>query len=104
MPKPIAIPILEAGSVQIKGGFCSSRDALTAAELEALAQLRRLREQGEAIKGHLRQIPAGPQREALTAALAELRAQAAHWRERREQATRDKHVTLGHGVALPLDH
>ena len=53
----------------------------------------------EAIKERL-QAGAGADEESLTQHLAALRQEAATWRGKREQATLEKHLALGH-VTLP---
>ncbi|MBF0400661.1 MAG: hypothetical protein HQL90_07820 [Magnetococcales bacterium] len=93
--KWIEIPIVEQGSNRVVGGFCSTLDAVSAAELEALRQLKRLRAEAEQVKQQL-QTQSGEERERLTRRLEALRQEAAVWRNKREQATLEKHLALGH--------
>lgn len=93
--KLIHIPIVEAGSNRVVGGFCATQEAVSAAELAALTQLKQLRIAAEAIKERL-QAGAGADEESLTQHLAALRQEAAIWRGKREQATLEKHLALGH--------
>ncbi|MBF0161670.1 MAG: hypothetical protein HQL88_05220 [Magnetococcales bacterium] len=95
--KPIAIPIVEQGSNRVVGGFCSTMDAVSPQELDALAQLKRLHGEAEEIKQRL-PVESGAAQAALTQRLQEVRQEAALWRARREEATREKHVALGHTV------
>jgi hypothetical protein len=98
--KLAAIPIVEEGSNRVVGGFCAAPEAVSDAELQALAQLKRLRTEAEAVKQRLRQGE-NADRDALTQQLAVLRQEAAVWRAKREQATLEKHVALGHAT-LPV--
>ncbi|MBF0153293.1 MAG: hypothetical protein HQL64_06085 [Magnetococcales bacterium] len=94
------IPIIDAQSSQVVGGFCSSLDAITTAELNALHHLRKLRTEADAIKSRLASTEDSTTREEMRQRLAHLRQEADHWRQLREQATREKHIALGH-TALP---
>ncbi|MEO5338960.1 MAG: hypothetical protein H7837_00375 [Magnetococcus sp. MYC-9] len=98
--RAIAIPIVEQGSNRVVGGFCSTLDAVSPQELQALTQLKRLRSEAEAVKQQLQTAPAEEQAQ-LSQHLQRLREEAALWRAKREQATLDKHVALGHAV-LPM--
>lgn len=93
--KWISIPIVEAESNRVVGGFCATQEAISPSELAALAQLKRLRTEAEAIKERL-QAGAGADEESLTERLAALRQEAAIWRKKREEATLAKHQALGH--------
>ncbi|MEO5362130.1 MAG: hypothetical protein H7838_00695 [Magnetococcus sp. DMHC-8] len=96
--KPIGIPIVEESTGRVVGGFCATQEAVSAQELTALAQLKRLRAEADTIK---RQLHEGAEQEALLQRLTQLRQEAAVWRARREQATLEKHVALGHAT-LPV--
>ncbi|MEO5354615.1 MAG: hypothetical protein H7835_15540 [Magnetococcus sp. XQGC-1] len=98
--KLLAIPIVEEGNNRVVGGFCAAPEAVSGAELQALAQLKRLRTEAEAVKQQLRQ-EGNLDRDALTQQLEALRQEAAVWRAKREQATLEKHVALGHAT-LPV--
>lgn len=95
-----AIPVVDAVSHRIVGGFCSNREVVTRDEETALDQLRHLREEATRIKNRLAEADPD-QRNSLEMALASLRQEATHWRQQREQATRNKHIALGH-VSLSL--
>lgn len=99
--KPLAIPIVDAATQRVAGGFCQTREAVSEDELAALEQLRRLRAEAQEIKSLLEQAPP-PDRPPLANRLTELRQQAALWRQRKEEATQAKHQALGH-VTLALD-
>ena len=96
--RPIGIPIVEEGSHRVVGGFCAAPEVVSAQELQALAQLKRLRAEAEAIKQRLQ---SGVDRDLLLPRLEGLRREAAVWRAKREQATLEKHVALGHAT-LPV--
>ena len=98
--KAFNIPIVEQGKSQVVGSFCSSLDALSAEELAALAQLKRLQAEAEQVKQAL-SVAAVGERPVLEEQLAQLRQEAGQWRLRREQATMAKHVALGH-TTLPV--
>ncbi|MBF0184400.1 MAG: hypothetical protein HQM06_08430 [Magnetococcales bacterium] len=98
--KFLNIPIVEQGSNQVVGSLCSTLDAVSADELAALAELKRLQREAEAVKQQLAQASA-EEGQALAERLAQLRQEAAAWRQRREQATLEKHVALGH-TTLPV--
>ncbi|MBF0135293.1 MAG: hypothetical protein H7833_12275 [Magnetococcus sp. DMHC-1] len=98
---PITIPIVDAASARIAGGFCASREAVTADELTALHHLRTLRAEAETIKTRLAETLDAPTRDTLQQRLDTLRQEANHWRTVRSQATLDKHIALGHAT-LPV--
>ncbi|MBF0158494.1 MAG: hypothetical protein HQL58_03125 [Magnetococcales bacterium] len=99
MRRTLAIPIVEVTDngtpSRVAGHFCSTLDAVTTAELEALAQLRRLHQQAQQLKQQLsraNETTAQP----LQQQLQMLRQEAKLWQERRRQASFDKLVALGH--------
>lgn len=96
----INIPIVELESNRIAGGFCASVDVVSSRELQALAHIKTLRLEAEQIKGRLRGAVDADKKAQLSERLKVLRAEAAVWRAKREQATHDKHVALGH-IVLP---
>ncbi|MBF0612130.1 MAG: hypothetical protein G8345_19270 [Magnetococcales bacterium] len=97
----LSIPIVDAATRKVAGGFCSTRDAVSDDEIAALEQLRRLREEGQRIKTLLESAPEAARTD-YARQLSDLRQQAAHWREIKEQATLAKNRALGH-VTLALD-
>lgn len=104
-PKPtyrkIDIVVVEHGSNRVAGGFCSTMDAVSEAELQALAALKKLRAEADQVKVLLSVAENTAQKATLNQRLATLRQEAAVWRAKREEATREKHVALGH-VTVPL--
>lgn len=98
--RAIAIPIVEHGSNRVVGGFCASMDVVSAPELQALAQLKTLRARAEQVKLRLRETVDIEEKNFLSQRLETLRKEAAIWRAKREQATKEKHLALGH-VRLP---
>ncbi|MBF0284969.1 MAG: hypothetical protein HQL51_10980 [Magnetococcales bacterium] len=105
--KYIAIPVVEAASRRVAGGFCSTQDAVSADELAALQEIRRIRDEIGRIKTRLDAPPDAQDateshREALREQLEALRDEGKMWSLIREEANRAKHRALGH-VTLPLD-
>lgn len=98
--KQIAIPIVEAGTNRVAGSFCSTQDALTQQELEALEQIRSLQQQAREIKKRLKAV-AETEKTALQTQLDELRIQARYWQDRRRVATLEKNIAIGH-APLPI--
>ncbi|MEO5376638.1 MAG: hypothetical protein H7832_02460 [Magnetococcus sp. DMHC-6] len=96
MAKFITIPIREAGSNRLAGNFCSTNDAVTPEELTILAHLRTLRDQATLLKTELQETAEGEARIKLQDQLNALRQEAILWREKKAQATYQKHVALGH--------
>ncbi|MBF0124243.1 MAG: hypothetical protein HQL60_02765 [Magnetococcales bacterium] len=98
MERRIIIPIIEVTGNQqrVAGNFCSTSDAVSAAELEALAQLRRLHQQAQQIKRDLSQTDNIETRQLLQFQLQQLRQEADLWQQKRRQASHDKLVALGH--------
>ncbi|MBF0426874.1 MAG: hypothetical protein HQL66_13760 [Magnetococcales bacterium] len=94
--KHVAIPIVDAQSSRVVGGFCASLDAVTEAELAALQRLRELRAAADTVKARLSAVSDPTERAVLRQQLVALRQEAGQWREAREQATREKHIALGH--------
>ena len=105
-PKPtyrkIDIVVVEHGSNRVAGGFCSTMDAVSESELQALAALKKLRTEADQLKTLLSETGDTTQKAALSQRLTTLRQEAAVWRAKREQATREKHVALGH-VTVSLE-
>ena len=101
--RQINIPVVEHGSNRVVGGFCSTMDAVSHQELQALAELKKRRVEAEQIKKRLRENQNPDEKPALKRRLQTLRQEAAIWRDKREHATHDKHVALGH-VSLPTGY
>lgn len=99
--KSITIPIVEAHTNRVVGGFCSDRDAVSSQELQALAHLKQLRLQADQVKSLLKKA-CGTEKMDLDQKLDRLRKEASIWRKKREQATREKNIALGH-VILPVE-
>jgi len=97
--KLISIPVIQAKSPPdfvIGAKSCSTQEAVSQQELEALAEIRRLRKQADEIKMRLKSLGAGSERDELTRQLTALRQEALLWQDRRKKATAEKHVALGH--------
>ena len=96
LKKPINIPIIEAKSGTVVGGFCTTRDVVSNEEVAALEKLYELQQQARAIKRQLQHTDHAATIARLEQSLEQLRREAALWREKRLQATFAKHVALGH--------
>lgn len=94
--RAIAIPIVEHGSNRVVGGFCSTTDVVSALELQALARLKALRTEANQVKLCIKEAVDPKDRAHFVQRLQVLRQEASVWRAKREQATREKHVALGH--------
>lgn len=92
-----AIPIVEASSNRVAGGFCATMDALSADELTLLAQLKELSDQAKRIKARMKTAGA-EERILLEKSLEDLRTQARLLQEKRRQATQEKNIRLGHAT------
>lgn len=101
-PFPIPVVVAKAGPDFVIGAkSCSTQDAVSNDELQALAEIRRLRGLADGIKSRLAELKAGPERDGLNRELDALRRDALLWHERRRQATAAKHVALGHAEPPP---
>ncbi len=97
--KLISIPVVQAKTgpdFVIGAKSCSTQDAISQQELDALAEIRKLRERANDLKTRLKHLPPGRERDDLNQQLTTLRQEALLWQDRRKKATAEKHVALGH--------
>lgn len=98
--QPLDLPIVESNSGRVAGGFCSTRDALSLEEETILKSMKKIHGEARKIKQELRRST-GTGHQALQAQLDDLRQQGRALKQRKEQATAEKHARLGH-VTLPV--